>query len=668
MTAAPGPGDASAAIAAALAELTGRPASDWPALLRARFPADPELVRQLQLWHTVHHARTTDDAGGGLGVDPRYELGVRLDAGATASVWQAYDHKLRRNVAIKVFDTGASPAIDEVLAEARAACEVISEHVVRVLDVHDAARDVASAASGAVPYIVMELVGEHRPRDGSLEPGASAASCRPRDLWEAVRWVRDVARGVHDAHLRNVFHRDLKPHNVLITPISRRAKIADFGLAISAAGAAGARPGRGALRIAGTPGYLAPEQARGLAVGLDPRIPADRAVLVGLDVWGLGAIAYDLLAGHPPWHAADGIAAWELAAGGARPAPLDRMPGRTPERTPDGPPERTPDGHRIPPRLARIVERALAADPAERYASAGELADELHAVLARRPTSFDRSLAMRLALWARRNPQLTITAAVAVLLAGMSLAAYASVLHLRAQRGELAGEIRAATADRDRLAEQASRAHRELAATEDSLRTQSASLADLRRALGDAEAELRSIVQAREQALHSASAATRALAAERDVRDIADKTRELYERFWSRARKDADDAARERDAALHERDAARTAADEAAAERDAARAGRAAAETERDDARAERDRNLAARKLADAEVARLVGELSRLVSLDRASDRARGSGSDAPASAAPVPVTTAVTPPSPAAPDSVPRADASDPLPKAAAH
>jgi serine/threonine protein kinase len=653
------------AIAAALAELADRPAGDWPALLRARFPTDPELVRQLQLWHAARQ-RTADDLGGGaaaLGVDPRYELGVRLDGGATASVWQAYDHKLRRNVAIKVFDTGASPAIDEVLAEARAACEVISEHVVRVLDVHDAAP--AAARPGiepsAVPYIVMELVGEHRPRDGSLEPGASAASCRPRDPWEAVRWVLGVARGVHDAHLRNVFHRDLKPHNVLITPISRRAKIADFGLAVSAAGAAGARPGRGALRIAGTPGYLAPEQARGLAVGLDPRIPADRAVLVGIDVWGLGAIAYDLLAGHPPWHAADGIAAWELAAGGARPAPLDRRPGHAPGRT--------PDGHRIPPRLARIVERALAADPAQRYASAGELADELHAVLARRPTSFDRSLAMRVALWARRNPQLTITAAVAVLLAGMSLAAYASVLHLRAQRGELAGEIRAATADRDRLAEQASRAHRELAATEDNLRTQSASLADLRRALGDAEAELRSIVQAREQALHSASAATRALAAERDVRDIADKTRELYERFWSRARKDADDAARERDAAIHERDAARTAADEAAAERDAARAGRAGAETERDTARAERDRNLAARKLADAEVARLVGELSHLVSLDRANDRARGSGSDPPVPAPAPPISAAPVAPvplGPAAPTSAP-SDAAQPHAEAAA-
>ena len=66
-----------------------------------------------------------------------------------------------------------------------------------------------------------------------LAPGGSAAAIRPRSDDEAVRWVRDVARGVHDAHLRNVFHRALKPHNVLITPFSRRARIADFGLAVS---------------------------------------------------------------------------------------------------------------------------------------------------------------------------------------------------------------------------------------------------------------------------------------------------------------------------------------------------------------------------------------------------------------------------------------------------
>jgi len=571
------------AITTALDELEGRPPGEWPALLHARFPADPSLVRQLLLWLHVHRDHAAERSRAALGASTRYELGVRLDRGATASVWQAYDRKLRREVAIKIFDPASSPAIEEILDEARAACEVISEHVVRVLDVHDA----------EPPYIVMELVGEHQ-RDGALEPGASAATCRPRDLWEAVRWVRDVARGVHDAHLRDVFHRDLKPHNVLITPTSRRAKIADFGLAVH--GTEHVAPGKlaGRARIAGTPGYMAPEQARGLPDALDPRDPAARTTLVGVDIWGLGAIAYDLLSGQAPWRAATGLESWELAAGAGRPAPLDR----------------TPRGERIPPRLRRIVERALAAAPAERYASAGELADELHAVLACRPTSFDRSPALRLGLWARRNPQLTVTALVAVVLGAMSLAAYAAVIHLHDQRTALAAEVRAVEADQARAAAQAAAARRELEDTEANLHTQSDALKALRHSLAEAEDDYRVIVQAKEQALQSANLATRALAAARGERAVAEKTRDLYETFWTRARKDAADAARDRDTAARDRDAARAANEQAIKERDEARAGRTRAEHERDDARSERDRMTAARRLAEAEVARLLGELA----------------------------------------------------------
>jgi serine/threonine protein kinase len=630
--------DADAMIAAALAELEARPASEWPGLLDARFPGDPGLVRQLLLWHRVHREQADERGRASLGASTRYELGVRLDSGATASVWCAYDRKLRRNVAIKVFDAGSSHAVEEILAEARAACEVISEHVVRVLDVPDA----------EPPYIVMELIGEHQPRDGTLQPGASAASCRPRDVWEAVRWVRDVARGVHDAHLRNVFHRDLKPHNVLITPISRRAKIADFGLAVSGAGqaAANVRSGmvvelgadRVAMRIAGTPGFMAPEQARGLPLALDPRNPGDRATLAGVDIWGLGAIAYDLLAGHPPWQAASGLEAWEVAAATARPAALDR----------------TPHGERIPLRLCKIVDRALAGAPADRYASAGELADELHAVLACRPTSFDRAPARRFALWSKRNPQLTITAVVAVALAAMSLAAYATVQNLRDQRAGLTAEIRAVEADKDRLADQARTARRELEDTEASLHTQSGSLHALQRSLTEAEDDYRAILTAKEQALRNANLATRAV---RDDRDIAEKARDLYESFWTRARKDAEDAARERDKAARERDTARAANDQAIKERDEARAARARAEHERDAARSERDRNAVARRQAEADVARLLGELSAAVGAD-------GSGQ----AAAPVGPAALAAPGAPVAPVIHDRTEVADPATRGAAH
>ena len=651
-------------VAAAIAELADRPPCDWPAALRARFADDPVVVRQVLLWLHAQRAHAAERGRAAtLGDGERYELQVQLDTGATATVWRAYDRKLLRNVAIKVFDgrspespvgvgsdtagsaggaggkaprgvdTGPSPALGDILLEARAACEVISDHVVRVLDVHDA----------EPPYIVMELVGEHEPRTGTLAPGASAASCRPHDLGEAVRWLRDVARGVHDAHLRNVFHRDLKPHNVLITPISRRAKIADFGLSVSRAGGAGrgARSGMvvgtgaggTATRIAGTPGYMAPEQARGLAITLDPGDPGDRAILVGVDVWGLGAVAYDLVTGHPPWRGGHGLDAWEVAASGARPEPV----------------ERTAQGDRVPRRLRRIVERALATTPGDRYPSAGELADELHAVLACRPTSFDRSPARRVALWARRNPQLTVTAVVAVVLSAMSLAAYATVRHLGAQRTALAAEVRSTAADKDRLAGQAGAARRELESTEASLAAQAASLRELRRLLAEAEDEYRSIVLAKQQALHTANVATHALMTVSGDRDIAEKTRDLYERFWERARKDAADAAHERDRATHERDLARAAADQAGKERDDARAARDRAEHDRDLARSERDRNAEARRQAEADVARLIGELSRAIGIDPA----RGAA-----------------PPAPAAPGgpSAPPGEPSDATSKGAAH
>jgi len=274
-------------IADAIAELAARPPATWQAELARQFPGDPELVAQALMWL---HATRAQAIAAPTSLGGRYELGTKIDAGATAEVWRAYDRRLDRNVAIKLFRMDRSPALAEILAEARAASDLVSDHVVRVFDVHE----------DEPPYIVMELIAEHEPRTGELAPGASAAAVRPADAREAARWLRDIARGVADAHLRNVFHRDLKPHNVLIAPVSRRARIADFGLA---AGATSSR-----IRVIGTPEYIAPEQARGLPARLE------RSALVALDVWGLGAVGYDLVADHAPWQPEGEQEAWETAA------------------------------------------------------------------------------------------------------------------------------------------------------------------------------------------------------------------------------------------------------------------------------------------------------------------------------------------------------------------
>ena len=132
-------------ISDALAEIEPHPPSSWPALVAARFPDDPALARQALVWLA---AAPRDDETPTLGTT-RFELGGRLGRGATATVWQAYDRRLERQVALKVFHDATSMTIERSLAEARASSEVISEHVVRVYDVQ----------GGDTPYLVMELVG-----------------------------------------------------------------------------------------------------------------------------------------------------------------------------------------------------------------------------------------------------------------------------------------------------------------------------------------------------------------------------------------------------------------------------------------------------------------------------------------------------------------------------
>lgn len=563
-----------------LAQIATRPETSWSALVADKFPNDPKLAAQALIWLRANRERVSDDEETPELAGERYRLGVLLDVGATAAVWQAHDAKLNRNVAVKVFRGERSPVLDEILAEARAAAEVASDHVVRVLDVHD-------ADDAGPPYIVMELVGEWEPRKGVLAPGGSAATVRPRGLVEAVRWVRDVARGVHDAHLRNVFHRDLKPHNVLITPFSRRAQIADFGLAI--------RDSRepGALEIAGTPGYIAPEQAAGLPAALDPDDPDHRAVLVALDVWGLGALAYDLLTDRPPWEPDEGLEAWERAA----------VADKSPELPRD-----------VPSRLRRILGKALSIDPKQRYLSAGELADDLDAYLARRPTSHDTSRRARIVLWMRRNPQLTITVGLATILAAISIVAYVNVVEVRAQRNALADEAARARVENEQLAARAQKTRQDLGVTEAELATKAKELEELRTQLVDAGKEYEAIVEAKERALRDADAATKQLADQlsstRAERDEAKVARQLYEGFWTRARKEGSDAAKDRDAAQHDRDQAHKERDTALHDREAAVAARDAAEQERDKAIVDRDRAESVRKRVEADLARVTAELA----------------------------------------------------------
>jgi serine/threonine protein kinase len=581
-----------------LARISARPQIEWARRVEQEFPDDRATRMQALLWlHAEREGPVLEGTPPALGevADTRYELTLRLDVGATASVWQAFDRRLGRNVAIKVFhEQGESEALDQALAEARAASDVVSEHVVRVLDVQ---------YGDGQPYIVMELVSEYDAAKADVVLGATASSSRPRDVEEVARWVMQVARGVHEAHLRNVFHRDLKPKNVLITPNSRRARVADFGLAVSGASPDIGHPAitmlkrgpSGPVSVRGTPEYMAPEQARGLPLTLDARAAEDRAVLVAIDVWGIGAIAYELLTGRPPWFArqADDLSAWEIAASTEPPPPLGR----------------TRDGARIPARLKRVIRKAMSPEPKARYGSAAAVANELQAFLDRRPTSLDRSRVLRLGLWCKRNPQLALTALVAVALTALAVGTRTTVAHLRRERDALDREVAAQKVEQVRLGASIDRTRGELEDTRSKLVTERQNLAGLEKFLADERSSYRTLLESKEQALRDANSTTRKLIQQLDIaraeKRATEQARSQLEGVVNDLRREADKAAKDRERVRREREVAR-------AERENVQRERDAAVGERDVAVRDRELAVKQREAAEKQLHAVRAELERL--------------------------------------------------------
>jgi serine/threonine-protein kinase len=195
--------------------------------------------------------------------------------------------------------------------------------------------------SGGRPYFTMEYLG-----GGTL---AELARRGPVDFKEAARLVAAAAEGIAAAHAVGVLHRDLKPGNVLLAD-DGTPKVGDFGLA-KLADAATRMTTSG--DVIGTPAYMAPEQAAGQGTRVDERA----------DVYGLGAVLYELLTGHQPFKGKD------------RSETLRLVQARPPE-----PPGRVrPD---VPAGLAAVCLKCLEKDPALRYHSAQALADDLNQWLA----------------------------------------------------------------------------------------------------------------------------------------------------------------------------------------------------------------------------------------------------------------------------------------------
>jgi serine/threonine-protein kinase len=269
-----------------------------------------------------------------------YEIIGLLGRGGTSVVYRAHQTRLNRPVALKMLLAGAhaSPAaIARLTNESETIAQLRHPNIVTIHDIGE---------HQGVPYLCLELV-----EGGSL---ADRLSARPIAAQEAARLVAILARTVQDAHDHGLIHRDLKPANVLVdhppgTPPGAwtRLLLTDFGLAKRLDGGPGG-PSTRTGDVLGTPAYMAPEQVLSSRSRLGPAV----------DVYGLGAILYELLTGRPPFQADSPFETAMLV--------LSRSPAAPRSLNPD-----------VRPRLEATCLRCLEKDPALRPASAGELAEIL---------------------------------------------------------------------------------------------------------------------------------------------------------------------------------------------------------------------------------------------------------------------------------------------------
>jgi len=291
-----------------------------------------------------------------------YEILEEIGRGGMGVIYRARQRHSRRIVALKRvlgYHADSRETLARFRREAQAAASLDHPNILPIYEV--------SESEDGLPFFSMKFA-----PGGSLQEVGPALKNDPR---QCVALVAKVARAIQHAHAKGILHRDLKPGNILLDAHGEPL-VSDFGLAKWLDTTSDLTR---TLTIFGTPGYIAPEQASGPAAELKP----------AADVYSLGAILFDLLAGRPPFLGSHALSVIRQAS--ETTAPKLRTLSKVADRD-----------------LETICARCLEREPSARYPSAHDLAEDLERWLEGRPIIARRVLPpVRLWRWSRRNPLLT---------------------------------------------------------------------------------------------------------------------------------------------------------------------------------------------------------------------------------------------------------------------
>jgi serine/threonine protein kinase/tetratricopeptide (TPR) repeat protein len=319
-----------------------------------------------------------------------YEILEEIGRGGMGVIYRARQRHSRRIVAVKrvlSYHSDSRETLARFRREAQAAASLDHPNILPIYEV--------SESEDGLPFFSMKFA-----PGGNLQEVGRALRNDPR---QCVALVAKVARAVQYAHSKGILHRDLKPGNILLDGRGEPL-VSDFGLAKWLDTTSDLTR---TLTIFGTPGYIAPEQATGSAAQLKP----------AADVYSLGAILFDLLAGRPPFLGTHALSVIRQAA--ETPAPKLRTLSKIADRD-----------------LETICAHCLEREPSARYRSAHDLATDLERWLEGRPIKARPvSPPVQLLRWSRRNRVLSGIACICVILAAVTIA-------WEVKRSQLAAKVR----------------------------------------------------------------------------------------------------------------------------------------------------------------------------------------------------------------------------------